>query len=506
MFEFYPEPVLFVGGAGCKSCAHLREQNALLRASNAQLRAELAAARLSVQQGRAQLEALQGRIAALSKNSQTSSKPPSSDIVKAERRSRKAKRKRGAQPGHRRHERAPFAPEELTAPPFEHYAPAVCPHCGGAGVPDPDWTPKVMQYVELEQVPLKKEEHRYHACRCLDCQQLYSAEASAPMQAAGLCGPRLTAPIGYLKSALHASFSTIRRFLRDVVGLPLSRGYLCKLIGKVSRSLQDPYEELIAALVHQPALQVDETGHKDNGKRFWTWVFRAELYVLFKIADNRSSQVLIDLLGTEFNGVLGCDFFSAYRKYMREFDVRVQFCLAHLIREIRFLCELPPGIGCSYGQKLLKPIREMFALIARGQERGLDRHQMSADLDLARKRILRVADQQAPPPGAGGPGAKAAWNLAQRLRRYGEAYFQFITTPEIQPTNNLAEQAIRFVVIDRLVTQGTRSLKGRQFCERLWTVLATCTAQKRPVLDYLIKAVEAYFHNQPAPSLMPAGP
>ncbi len=113
MFEFESEPVLFVGAAGCKSCAHLREQNALLRASHAQLREALAAERLSVQQGRAQIEALQSRIAALSKNSQTSSKPPSSDIVKAERRSTKAKRKRGAQPGHSRHERAPFAPAEL---------------------------------------------------------------------------------------------------------------------------------------------------------------------------------------------------------------------------------------------------------------------------------------------------------------------------------------------------------------------------------------------------------
>jgi len=56
----------------------------------------------------------------------------------------------------------------------------------------------------------------------------------------------------------------------------------------------------------------------------------------------------------------------------------------------------------------------------------------------------------------------------------GEAYFRFITTPGIDPTNNLAEQAIRFVVIDRHITQGTRSEKGRRWCERIWTVIATC--------------------------------
>ena len=51
--------------------------------------------------------------------------------------------------------------------------------------------------------------------------------------------------------------------------------------------------------------------------------------------------MLIDTLGEEFDGVLGCDYFSAYRKYMDTFDVRVQFCIAHLIRDVKFLMTLP---------------------------------------------------------------------------------------------------------------------------------------------------------------------
>lgn len=45
------------------------------------------------------------------------------------------------------------------------------------------------------------------------------------------------------------------------------------------------------------------------------------------------------------------------------------------------------------------------------------------------------------------PCGRYAQNLAKRFREHGEAYFRFITTPGIEPTNNLAEQAIRFVVI-----------------------------------------------------------
>ena len=84
-----------------------------------------------------------------------------------------------------------------------------------------------------------------------------------------------------------------------------------------------------------------------------------------------------------------------------------------------------------------------------------------------------------------------------------KAYFEFITTPVVDPTNNVAEQAIRFIVIDRHVTQGTRSIKGRKSCERLWTVIATCALQGRSAFNFILQAVKAYFKNGPAPSLIP---
>jgi transposase len=79
--------------------------------------------------------------------------------------------------------------------------------------------------------------------------------------------------------------------------------------------------------------------------------------------------------------------------------------------------------------------------------------------------------------------------MAARFEKHGESYFRFITTPGVEPTNNLAEQAIRFVVIDRLITQGTRSERGNRWCERIWTVIATCTQQGRSVFEYLEAAV-----------------
>jgi transposase len=92
--------------------------------------------------------------------------------------------------------------------------------------------------------------------------------------------------------------------------------------------------------------------------------------------------------------------------------------------------------------------------------------------------------------------------MATRFEKHGAQYFQFITTPDIEPTNNLAEHAIRFVVIDRRITQGTRSQAGRHWCERIWTVIATCTQRGLDIFEFLYQAVCAYWEHQPHPSLL----
>src|SRR6185295_5636006 len=160
-------------------------------------------------------------------------------------------------------------------------------------------------------------------------------------------------------------FSTVRKFLRDVVQVTLSRGQLVKVLSKVSAALDGPYQELLTLLPGASHLNVDETGHKDNGTLMWTWCFRAALYTLFKIDPHRSADVLIEVLGKEFDGVLGCDYFGAYRRYMRECDVTLQFCLAHLIRDVKFLMTLPGKKEQAYGTRLRDALRTLFRVIHR---------------------------------------------------------------------------------------------------------------------------------------------
>jgi hypothetical protein len=212
---------------------------------------------------------------------------------------------------------------------------------------------------------------------------------------------------------------------------------------------------------------------------------------------------LIEVLGENFNGLLGCDYFSAYRKYIKDFNIVVQFCIAHLIRDIRFLISLPDKETREYGEKLLDLIREMFEIINNSKNNDIGQEETKNQLIKIREKILEVGINEAPSKLDENlkETKKNAQAIAQRFRKFGDAYFQFITTPNISPTNNIAEQAIRFVVIDRHVTQGTRSLKGRKNCERLWTVVGTCQIQGRSAYQFIRKAVRAYFQGLPTPSL-----
>ena len=441
-------------------------------------------------------------VAKLSKNSINSSKPPSSDITRPKSQQRqKGKRKIGAQPGHPRHERPVFPEEDIKT--FHDYRFTVCPECGNAEVTFLDQPPRVLQQMEIEEVVVFKEEHRSYPLWCERCQKIHYHPFPPDVVKEGLFKERLTTLVAYMKAVDHASFSTIRKFIRDVMGENVSRGYLRKIVEKASHALDAPYEELLRRLPLEQTLNVDETGHKENGGKFWTWVFRADLYVLFKIDKTRSSRVLVDVLGEEFNGVLGCDYFSAYHKYMSDFNITVQFCIAHLIRDIKYLTGLPDAETQAYGLRLLAAVKDMFKVIHRRDD--LEPTTFDRALDRARKRIMQTALNDVPSSldKKGKEQKREAFNMAKRFRENGKAYFEFITTPGIEPTNNFAEQAVRFVVIDRRITQGTRSEKGRETNERLWTVVGTCALQGRSAFEFILQAVRAYIRSEPPPSLLP---
>jgi transposase len=220
-----------------------------------------------------QVAKLTDKVAKLSKNS---SKPPSSDIVMPPRKTKSnTPRKIGAQPGHTKHERSLFTTQESDD--FQTHTLDTCPDCGGV-LELVENSNRVVQQVEVVKKPVNIEQHTSLCYWCEHCRKFHYAPLPANIEKGQLIGPRLTAIVAYMKGACHCSFSTIHKFLGDVVGVTISRGQLSKLVQKEATALEQAYNELLEYLPYEAKLNVDETGHKENSNRFWTWCFRADAY------------------------------------------------------------------------------------------------------------------------------------------------------------------------------------------------------------------------------------
>lgn len=351
----------------------------------------------------------------------------------------------------------------------------------------------MLQQVDLANKLYAVTEHR--ARKYLDPRtgRLVIAPLPQAVQAAGLVGPKLSSLAASQKGDGHMSYTTIRRFWNEVLGIPIRRAQLVNVIQKASAAFAEPSAQLREALVQQTYLGVDESGHQDRGEKHGTWCFRAPDFTVFHIDPSRGSEVRKAILTETFGGVVGSDYFSAYHKYLTDCGVLVQFCWAPLIRDIRFLAAQTDQSLRLWGHKLLSWIRKLFDTWHRAEQRT--EAGFARSMDRIRRGFLKAVRRP--------PWRVEAQTLADRFRgREADHYFRFLTTPGIEPTNNQTEQALRHIGIDRLITQGTRGSRGQRWCERVRSILATCRQQKRRVFEFFGNALNAHFQHEAAPSLL----
>jgi transposase len=466
----------------------LRELVQTLRRDNKELRREI--------------EELKLALAKANKDSSNSSKSPSSDIVKPPKRDAKGKaarkkRKRGGQRGHKRVLRQPLPPERVDEA-FIYEMP-------DEDVFDRKLTPtddfEIIQHVELLDMPIHVTEHRLRKYVTPDGKTVVTRVPE--LEGRPIFGPHMLAMIGWLKSRAHCSYSTIATWMGDILQVPVCRGYLAKLCnGVISDSLSDAYEELKAAIPEQETLGSDESSLKNNGKKHWIWCITATTFTVFHIAASRGRKVLEELIGTDFAGTVHFDYFSSNCSFAWNFDIKAQYCWAHLIRDIRFLEKHPNKKARRWAGKLLNRTRRLFKAWHRRDEMSNEgRHRSFV---MHRDKFLAIATHP--------PNVLEARTLADRFTvvecedgsRYDMSrnYFRFLFERSVEPTNNHTEQQVRHCVIDRRITQGTRSERGQRYHERMWSAIATCTKQGRSFFDFLHSSVLSHLAGKPGPSLL----
>jgi transposase len=439
-----------------------------------------------------QIRVLTARVAELEaqlgKTPQNSSKPPSSthphDQPAPRPQGGGTRRRRGGQPGHPKCERALIPTAQCQA--VVVCRPTACRRCGTLLAGD-DADPLRQQVWELPEIRPHVTEYQRHrlvcSCGCSTCGPL---PAGVPT---GQAGPRLIAFAALLMACFRQSKRRAAQFLSMILNQPASPGWMVLLQNRAAEAVQPTYDELAERLKSQAVLYIDESPTKEGSAKAWIWTFVAASFTFFACRLSRSADVLQQLLGDAFAGVIHCDRARMYWRYGR-----LQWCWAHLQRNFQALIDHPCKTRQRLGHELMGPTLEMFALWQKVRDGTLSRR--------ALRRRMQPIRQALEGSLLRGYHNERTQGFCKELYAYRECLWTFLDHDDVEPTNNEAERALRHAVIWRKLSFGTQSPSGSRFVERLLTIIETCRWQQRDAFQWLTANLAAHHHGRPHLSLL----
>jgi transposase len=442
---------------------------------------------------------LEHQLAGRKKDSSNSSKPPSSDGPAAGKRihpqRKKSGRKPGGQKGHPGKYRT-LVPTEQADEVIKVF-PSEC-KCGHRFSKNEKCLcktgkPHRHQVTELPEIRPRITEYQFWMVICPDCGKIIWAPV--PREILNQFGPKLTGLLAYLTVVCRMPRRKMEELLENVFATPISLGSTQKAVEETSTALQPSCQELEKQLPNEPVLNGDETGWRDAGVKLWLWVFVARTFAFFTIAKSRSSEVLYQLLGPQFLGILCTDRFSAYIKYHKGV---AQFCWAHLKRDLLGIQQFArTTVADHFARDALALNARLFRLWHRFRKGDFNRDQLIQKSIPLEKKFFALAEKHL--DCADGE----VRVLARLFYTQIERLFAFIRYPGVEPTNNISERTLRPAVQWRKICFGNRSKKGEIATARLLTAAATCKMQQRNILEFLTQTVRAHRTGLSTPSLLP---
>jgi len=440
-----------------------------------------------------QIRVLTARVAELEaklgKNPANSSKPPSSTHPHDKPAPTKPKSKRscGGQPGHDKHERPliPTAECQVVVP----CVPTECRRCGKtlSGCDPEPLRHQVWELPEIKPIVTEYQQHRLTcSCGCSTCGELPEGVPT------GQAGPHLIAFVALLMACFRQSKRRAAQFLSMILNQPASAGWMVNLQNRAAEAVEPAYQELAEQLATQEVLHGDESPTKQGQAKAWLWTFVASGFTFFACRLSRGGEVVRDLLGEAWDGVMHCDRARMYWCC----GGRLQWCWAHLKRDFQALIDSSCTVKKRLGHDLMRETKKLFALWPRVRDGTLSRRAFRRRMKPIRRQVERYLLR--------GSFNARTHGFCKELYDYRERLWTFLESDGVEPTNNAAEQALRHAVIWRKLSFGTQSPNGSRFVERMLTVIETCRRQNRNVFAWLTATVSAHHHGRTIPSLLPA--
>ena len=355
--------------------------------------------------------------------------------------------KRGTPIGHKGATKVLGEPDEIV-----HVSEEKCPKCSHP-LESPIRTEKKTIFDIPPPQKIKITEYDLDVYKCSNCGiEVKARHIDCPQT--GDMGIYLLNYITMLKYNLRGVIRRVQEFLLRNNELNLSVKGINNALLRVGDACRNEYTAIQERIRRSKWVHIDETGFHVNGKKYWLWAFRsAENDVLVVIVDSRGRNVVMETLGEDFHAPVIVDGWRAYSHL-----TIIQRCWAHLIREVDAFK------SSGKGKELSEEIHATFSELKESlkSENMDDRRSMKEKYDTRMEEIVKRYDS-----------FSELHKPVEYIRNGLGSWFTCLLYPGMEPTNNLAEQAIREHVVIRKIIGTFRSEEGSQNYQYISSLLAT---------------------------------
>ena len=355
-----------------------------------------------------------------------------------------------------------------------------CPKCGGAVTA----VQRCEQYIEdIPPVRPHGTKLTTYVGTCPCCGEVRSTH---PLQVSTACGAagthlggRALALAAWLSKRLGMTTRSVCKVLHALFGLKLTPGGLTQALDRVADKVQPAFDQLVTDLRRQSGVWADETSWWVGRPGWWLWTFTSPDLTVYHVDTSRGREVVLEMLGVDFTGVLTSDCLASYEKL----PYKMHKCYAHHLKAIAAAHEDQPSDYLLELRALLKAA--IYLQAHRGDLPPPEWAEKRQHLeDRADELLLRTT----PPAGAA--------KVAGRIRKRRRWLFTFLDDPSLEATNNRAERALRPAVIARKLSCGNKTPRGKHTWEILTSLAATCHQRGQDFVELL----------RPMLTLAPASP
>jgi hypothetical protein len=403
----------------------------------------------------------------------------------------------GRKPGQGQFTRRPEPPVNAnSSPPVDvPVQEASCPFCGGT------LEPEGSEEASVTDMPVTPEPEvrlfKVHVCRCRKCgRKTRGKHPDLAVDQYGATAHRLGPRIKAMAHSLHYGDGVpVRRLptiLRGMCGITMTQSAITQhALKQIEGPVGAAYRDLREQVRHAPVTYTDDTGWRVGGDGAYLMAFDTDQETVYQIRTQHGNEQVREVIPSDYSGTLVTDRFTSYEAEELT-GVEQHKCLSHLIRNVVEVVESKTGRAKVFGSQL-KAILQSANDLWRQQRVGevsdyADRgERIEYELTyLLRPRRLRDPDNQRLLDGIG-------WQHDRHR------VLNFLTNPEVEPTNNRAERVLRPAVIARKVSHCSKNERGAE-------AFAAFTSVARTTVKKGLSTVTEVFHRLIKDGLDPPGP